>query len=227
MRRDLPSGPVKLRFTDIEGSPRLVEKLGDSYGDLLAEHRGALREAVGRQGGVEVDTQGDGFLFVFSGARRALGAARAGQAALRRLGVAVRMGIHTGEPRLGDEGYVGIDVHRAARICAAAHGGQVVISEATRLALADDPGRDLGMHRLKDLGAPERLFQLGTDDFPPLRALNVTNLPTPPDALIGRSQEVGEVVDRIASARIVTLTGAGGSGKTRLALQAAMDTVDR
>jgi|SRR4051812_3638403 predicted ATPase/class 3 adenylate cyclase len=227
MRRDLPSGTVTLLFTDIEGSTRLVEQLGDSYGDLLAEHRGALREAVGRQGGVEVDTQGDGFLFVFSGARRALGAARAGQAALRRLGVAVRMGIHTGEPRLGDEGYVGIDVHRAARICAAAHGGQVLVSEETARLAADPDLTDLGLVRLRDLSAAQRVYQVGRQAFPAPRALPATNLPVVMTPLIGRHAELVDLGQLIESHRLVTLVGAGGCGKTRLALQAAADASSR
>ncbi len=136
------------------------------------------------------------------------------------------MGIHTGTPIVTDEGYVGLDVHRAARICSAAHGGQVVLSQATRDALAEEPGRDLGLHRLKDLGAPERLFQLGWDRFAPLRSLNATNLPAQLDPLVGRSRELRELTDLIATARVVTMTGAGGSGKTRLALQVAAEAVE-
>jgi predicted ATPase len=138
----------------------------------------------------------------------------------------VRIGIHTGEPTVTDEGYVGIDVHRAARICAVAHGGQVVLSQATRAHLDGSSLRDLGLHRLKDLGAPERLFQLGEDDFPPLRSLNATNLPAQPGPLVGRERELAELAELIPDGPVVTLVGPGGSGKTRLALQAAAESVD-
>src|SRR5450759_896777 len=146
--RRLPSGTVTLLFTDIEGSTRLPRELGARYGDALLEHRRLLREAFQRHDGVEVDTQGDAFFYAFSKATDAVVAAQEGQAALAVGEVRVRMGLHTGEPLLTDEGYVGLDVHRAARICAAAHGGQVVLSDATaRLIEADI--RDLGEHRLK------------------------------------------------------------------------------
>ena len=144
------------------------------------------------------------------------------QAALGEGPVRVRMGLHTGEPLRVDEGYVGVDVHRAARIAAAGHGGQVLLSQAT----ADIAGadvRDLGLHRLKDLSAPERLFQLGTHVFPPLKTLHETNLPVPATPFLGREREVDEIAAllRRPDVRLVTLTGPGGSGKTRLALQAA------
>ncbi len=223
--RDLPSGVVTFLFTDIEGSTRLLREHGTDYASLLGEHRRMVRTAIGRHDGVEVDTQGDAFFVAFG---RADDAVVAAEEIVRAEGpIRVRIGIHTGEPMVTHEGYVGLDVHRAARICAAAHGGQVVMSEATRLGLPSDPGRDLGMHRLKDLGAPERLFQLGTDEFPPLRSLNATNLPAQPDTLVGRSEDLDEVARRIDAARIVTLTGPGGTGKTRLALQAAAESIDR
>src|SRR5207247_1780570 len=161
------------------------------------------------------------FFVAFARAPDAVAAAGAGQRALEAGPIRVRMGIHTGEPLVAEDGYVGIDVHRAARICSTAHGGQIVFSERTR-ALIDDGFRvaDLGLHRLKDLVEPAKLFQLGKGDFPPLRSLNATNLPTQPTPLVGRERELAEVLRLLGSARLVTLTGAGGSGKTRLALQA-------
>ncbi len=141
--------------------------------------------------------------------------------------VRVRMGLHTGEPLRTDEGYVGFDVHRAARIAAAGHGGQVLLSQATA-DLAGADVRDLGLHRLKDLSAPERLFQLGTEGFPPLKTLHETNLPVPATPFLGREREIDEVAAllRRPDVRLVTLTGPGGSGKTRLALQAAAAAAD-
>ena len=176
---------------------------------------------------MEVDTQGDAFFVAFSRATDAVAAAAQAQLALTGGPLKVRMGLHTGEPSLGGEGYVGYDVHRAARIAAAAHGGQVLLSQAT----ADLTGaqvRDLGLHRLKDLSAPERLFQLGTDDFPPLKTLHETNLPVPATPFLGREQEIDQVATllRRPEVRLVTLTGPGGSGKTRLALQAAAAAAD-
>src|SRR4029077_3697224 len=160
--RDLPTGTVTLLFTDIEGSTRLVQELGNRYGELLSEHRRALRSAFQRHAGVEVDTQGDAFLYAFSKATDAVAAALEGQKALADGDVRVRMGIHTGEPQLNDEGYVGVDVHRAARICSAAHGGQTLLSDA-HAPLVDAELQDLGDHRVKDLDAPQRLYQLGHD----------------------------------------------------------------
>src|SRR5438045_408769 len=185
----LPSGTVTFLFTDIEGSTRLLHELGVAYADALAEHRRVLREAFANRGGVEVDTQGDAFFVVFAKASDALAAAAAGREALAGGPVRARMGLHTGEPLLTEEGYVGIDVHRAARICSAAHGGQVVLSERTTNMLGDGfEVRDLGLHRLKDLARPEKLFQLGEEEFPPLRSLNATNLPAQPGPLIGRKR---------------------------------------
>jgi class 3 adenylate cyclase len=163
----LPTGTVTFLFTDIEGSTRLLGELGDGYAEALAEHRRALREAWRRHEGVEVDTQGDAFFVAFARASDAVAAAADAQHALAGGPVQVRMGLHTGEPLRSDEGYVGFDVHRAARIAAAGHGGQVLLSQATT-DLAGVDVRDLGLHRLKDLSAPERLFQLGTYVFPPL-----------------------------------------------------------
>lgn len=225
---DLPSGTVTLLFTDIEGSTRLLAELGEErYAAASAEHRRVLRDAAGRYGGVEVDTQGDAVLFAFGGAGSALEAARAGQTALARVGVRVRMGVHTGEPRLEREGYVGLDVHRAARICAAGHGGQVVVSDVTARLAGGDGLRDLGVVRLRDLSAPQRLYQLGDVEFAPLRCLPDTNLPVVASAFVGRREELKDLVALINAHRIVTLIGAGGSGKSRLALQAAAEVSHR
>ena len=192
--RELPSGTVTLLFTDIEGSTRLLDDLGERYADVLAEHRRLLREAFARNRGVEVDTQGDAFFVAFARAADAVAAAGEAQDALVDGPVRVRMGVHTGAPMVTDEGYVGADVHRAARIMGAGHGGQVVVSEATRQLLDESTAlRDLGDHRLKDLTAPQRLFQLGDGEFPPLRTLYRTNLPIQPTPLVGRERELGEV----------------------------------
>jgi len=223
--RELPRGTVTFLFTDIEGSTRLLQELGDDYVEALSEHRRVLREAFERHGGVEVDTQGDAFFVAFAEAKDALAAAEEGQRALSGP-IRVRIGLHTGEPEVTEEGYVGLDVHRAARICAAGHGGQVVLSQTTR-DLVDAEVRDLGDHRLKDLSAPERLFQLGSGKFPALRTLYRTNLPVQTTPLVGREREVSEVVERLEAARLVTLTGPGGVGKTRLAVQSAAEANDR
>src|SRR5215210_6697835 len=221
---ELPAGTVTFLFTDIEGSTRLLEEHGERYAELLEQHRRVLRDAFSRHNGVEVDTQGDAFFVAFERASDAVAAAQEAQGALE---VSVGMGIHTGEPQLREGGYVGIDVHRAARICAAAHGRQVVVSETTQRLLDGVPLRDLGEHRLKDLGDPVRLFQLGEEDFPPLRSLNQTNLPTQPNPLVGRERELSELTQLVGEARLVTLTGPGGSGKTRLALEVAAELVER
>jgi predicted ATPase/class 3 adenylate cyclase len=226
--RELPSGTVTMLFTDIEGSTRLLHELGERYADVLADHRRVLRGAFSQNGGVEVDTQGDAFFFVFLRASDAVAAAREAQAALGAGLVSVRMGIHTGEPVVTHEGYVGADVHRAARIMAAGHGGQVVVSEATRQLLdTESTFRDLGEHRLKDLGAPQRLYQVGDDAFPPLRTLYQTNLPVQPSALVGREQELAEAGALLRAHRLLTLTGPGGSGKTRLGLQLAAEALEQ
>jgi class 3 adenylate cyclase len=180
---DLPGGTVTFLFSDIEGSTRLLERLGDRYGDVHRDHRRILREELERAGGREVDTQGDAFFYSFARAKDAVRGAVAGQRALEAhdwpedVDVKVRMGLHTGEPTLGEEGYVGMDVVRAARICSAGHGGQILISEATRVLLRNDlpdgvEVRDLGNAQLKDV-QHERIFELaladGTSDFPPLK----------------------------------------------------------
>ncbi len=223
--RELPAGTVTFLFSDVEGSTRLLQELGAGYADLLAEHRRVLRDVWERHNGVEVDTQGDAFFVAF---RRASEAAAAAGEAQERLGagpVRVRIGLHTGEPIVTDEGYVGIDVHRAARVMSAGHGAQVVLSERTRSFLGEDVDVvDLGLHRLKDLGQPERLFQLGAGAFPPLKTLDTTNLPVAANPLLGRDRELGELVEMLSNgSRLVTVTGPGGTGKTRLALQVAAE----
>ena len=159
-----------------------------AYDEALTEHRRVLREAFARHGGVEVDTQGDAFFYAFPTAPGALEAAAEGQRALRSGPVRVRMGLHTGTPHLGEEGYVGNDVHRAARIAAAGHGGQVLLSDATRALVDVSALRDLGEHRLKDLSAPERLYQIGGAEFPALKTLYHTNLPVPATPFLGRER---------------------------------------
>ena len=225
--RTLPSGTVTLLFTDIEGSTRLLRDLGpDRFAAALMEHRQLLREAVAAHGGVEVDTEGDALFAVFASAPDAVAAASHAQHALAG-GIRVRMGLHTGEPRVTDEGYVGEDVHKAARIAASAHGGQVILSRETRVLLGQDVALlDLGEHRVKDFSDPVWLYQLGSQRFPPLRTISNTNLPRPASAIIGRSREVAEISALVRDgARLVTLTGPGGTGKTRLALEAAADLV--
>ena len=222
--RTLPAGTVTFLFTDVEGSTKLLDALGsDRYADALAAHRRIVRDAFARHDGVEVDTQGDAFFFAFPTAPRALSAAREACDALTDGPIRVRMGLHTGAPLLTDEGYVGPDVHKGARIAAVGHGGQILVSAATAALLADAKLRDLGIHRLKDLSAPERLFQADADDHPPLTSLHQANLPVPATPLLGRSHELDELAALLArdDVRLVTLTGPGGIGKTRLALAAA------
>jgi predicted ATPase/class 3 adenylate cyclase len=241
---ELPSGTVSMLFSDVEQSTLLLTRLGPAYEQALDDCRVAQRSAWERFGGVEMGTEGDSFFVVFSAAEDAVAAAVDAQRALVAREwpdgeqVRVRMGIHTGSPRIHDDGYVGIDVHRAARIAAAAHGGQVVTSDSTaKLVIRSlPPGvsvRDLGGHRLKDLNLPEHLYQLlipgGRAEFPPLRSLGTTSsLPVATTPLVGRRSDVAEVrvllLDR--EVRLVTLTGPGGSGKTRLAVAAAREVVE-
>src|SRR2546429_6964982 len=217
MRMDLPAGSVTLLFTDIEGSTRLIEELGeDGYVEALAEHRGLLRAAFSARGGVEVDTQGDAFLYAFADPGEALAAAAQGQQALASGPVRVRMGLHTGEPRLTGEGYAGRELHRAARVAASGHGGQIVVSAATR-AFVDGELTELGEHRLKDFDEPVALFQLGSERFPPLKTISNTNLPRPASSFIGREREWEDLLGLLRNgSRLVTLSGPAGSRENPL-----------
>ncbi len=242
MAEAAPSGTVTLVFSDIEGSTRVLQRSGDSYAELLAMHRDLIREAFARHHAFEVDMQGDAFFVTFASASDAAAAAADAQRALAAHDwpddneIRVRMGLHTGEPRLIGDRYVGIDVHHGARVMAAGHGGQVLVSESTR-ALLDDRVRlrDLGEHRLKDLTGPQHLYQLEIEglpaEFPPLNTLDSrpTNLPALPSAFIGRARELADVEALLAreDLRLLTLTGAGGAGKTRLALQVAAEAIEQ
>jgi predicted ATPase/class 3 adenylate cyclase len=234
---DLPTGTVTFLFTDIEGSTNLARTLGGVWTGVLEAHHAIVREAIEDHGGLVLRTEGDAFFAVF---RSAVGAVAASASAQRELAehawpedgtIRVRMGMHTGEGQLGGDEYVGLDVHHAARVAAAGHGGQVLLSEATRALVADalPDGvalRDLGEHRLKDFDQPQHLHQLVIDRlpdaFPALRTLDIpTNLPVPLTTFVGRERELEALRNLIATARLVTLTGPGGSGKTRLATEAA------
>jgi predicted ATPase/class 3 adenylate cyclase len=228
VRDDLPTGTVTFLFTDVEGSTKLLAEIGDeAYAELLEEHHRLCREAWAAHLGVEVDTEGDAFFVVFEQAADALAAASEAQEALREGPVRVRMGLHTGEVLLTETGYVGHELHRAARIASSAHGGQVVLSQATRSLLEERlPLTELGEHRLKDFPEPVSLYQLGSESFPPLKTISNTNLPRPASSFVGRELELAQVLAKIeAGARLLTLTGPGGSGKTRLALEAAATLV--
>jgi predicted ATPase/class 3 adenylate cyclase len=226
VRPDLPSGTVTFLFTDVEGSTKLLHELGaEEYAQALAEHRRALRNAFAAHGGVEVDTQGDAFFFAFPAAPGALSAAASALEGLAPTPIRVRMGLHTGTPHLAEEGYVGEDVHLGARIAAAGHGGQVLVSKETR-ELVDADLTDLGEHRLKDFAEPVWIFQLGSEDFPPLKTISNTNLPRPASSFVGRDRELAEVAALLqGGTRLLTLTGPGGSGKTRLAIEAASELI--
>jgi predicted ATPase/class 3 adenylate cyclase len=237
-----PTGTVTLLFSDIEGSTRLLRGLGrERYAEALELHRQLLRGAFGRYGGYEVDCEGDAFFVAFARAEDAVAAAAEAQQALAMAEwpeegeIRVRMGLHTGEPLAVPPKYVGLDVHQAARIMAAAHGGQVLLSETTRGLLDDGViARDLGDHQLKDFASSQRLYQLLLDgvqsDFPPLRTPRErpTNLPAPATPLVGRVRELSDAAALLGreEVRIVTFTGPGGTGKTRLALQVAAEVSD-
>ena len=216
---------VTLAFTDVEGSTRLLQELGAAgYAEALAEHRRLVREAFAARGGIEVDTQGDAFFYVFGDAGAAVAAATAANEALAVGPIRIRIGLQTGSPLRTGEGYVGEDVHLGARIAAAGHGGQVLLSSATRT-LIEVEVLELGEHRLKDFAVPVRIFQLGSALFPPLKTISNTNLPRAASTFVGRERETAEVVDLVRRHRLVTLSGPGGSGKTRLALEAGRELV--
>ncbi len=239
--RHLPTGTVTLLFTDIEGSTHLLQRLGSRYAQVLTECRTLLRAAFERWDGYEVDTQGDAFFVAFTSAADALAAAVNAQRALFThswpddVVVRVRMGLHTGEPEATSEGYIGMDVHHAARVMSAGHGGQVLLSQVTRdLVVSELPSgvslRDLGEYSLKDIEGVNHLFQLVIadlpNDFPPLRASGprqIRYLPLAPTPFIGREQEVATARNllRNVGTRLLTLVGPAGVGKTRLALQVA------
>lgn len=241
----LPTGTVTFLFTDIAGSTKLLRSLGDDYAGVLADHRDILRAAITKNNGHEVDTQGDSFFVAFPSASDAVSAAVETQRVLnghewpKSTAVRIRMGLHTGEPEVGPTGYVGMDVHRAARISEVGHGGQILLSATTEQLLRNDmpAGASMiyqGQHRLKDLSSPEHLFELRVhglpSDFPPLRTLDIerTNLPTQTTSFVGREQELEEILGLILdpSCHLLTLVGPGGIGKTRLALQAAAQLSD-
>ena len=227
MHDDLPSGTVTFLFTDVEGSTKLLHSLGtEAYAEALAEHRRVIRDACAAEGGVEVDTQGDAFFFAFPSAPAAMGAAETLVERLASGAVQVRVGLHTGTPLVTKEGYVGGDVHRAARIAAAGHGGQVLVSASTA-SLVEHKLRDLGEHRFKDLSVPERVYQLGEREFLPLKSLYRTNLPIPANPLVGRKRELIDLLRLFADARLVTIVGPGGIGKTRFALAVAGEAAEK
>jgi predicted ATPase/class 3 adenylate cyclase len=227
MRADLPSGTVTFLFTDVEGSTRLLHELGPNpYAAALEEHRRRLRDAFAASGGVEVDTQGDAFFVAFPTAEGAATAALASAEALAAGPIRVRIGLHTGVATVTNEGYVGLDVHRAARIAALGHGGQILISPTTAPLLDDTAAatlRDLGQHRLKDFDGLVRLSQLGAGEFSPLRTPGSVDLPTPATPFVGREQELFAAVSLVyeRDPRVLTILGPGGTGKTRFAIELA------
>lgn len=240
-RRPLPRGTVTFLFSDIEGSTRLLLKLGPDYPLVLQQHRELLREVFARQGGIEVGTEGDSFFVAFAKASDAAAAALEGQQKLmsypwpQDAALSVRMGLHTGEVSYSEErGYTGLPVHEAARISNSAHGGQILMSQVARDLVEESlpPGaylRHLGLHRLKDLPLPQRIYQLCHPDvpseFPPVRTLGTADrlLPAQPTPLVGRQREAAELIAALKdpAVRLVTVTGPGGIGKTRLAVEVA------
>jgi predicted ATPase/class 3 adenylate cyclase len=225
VRGELPTGTVTLLFTDIEGSTRLLQELGAAaYAAALDKHRALLHEAIAQHGGVEVDTQGDALFAAFPTAEAALEAATGARQALEGGPIRVRIGVHTGTPLLTGAGYVGPDVHLAARLAAAGHGGQVLVSSTTAALVGQARElRDLGIHRLRDIATSQHVYQLGRGEFPALRTVFESSLPLPPTSFVGRQAEVEAVLTllRQDDVHLVTLTGPGGTGKTRLAIEVA------
>lgn len=238
MKKSLPTGTLTFLFTDIEGSTRMVQSLGERFDEVLEEHHKILRETFASHGGVEVGTEGDAFFVVFTDATQAVIAAAAAQRALAEHDwgtgepVRVRMGMHTGRGQLVGDNYGGLDVHLTARVSSAAHGGQVLLTEATRGLVAGDLDdginlRLLGSHRLKDFDRRQQIYQLDVEglqvDFPAIRTLEArpNNLPTQLSPFVGREREVEEIRELLSMNRLVTLTGPGGTGKTRLSLEVA------
>ena len=247
-RGEAPAGTVTMLFTDIEGSSDGIRTLGtDNWEAILERHTAIIRKALASHGGFEVRSEGDSFFAVFTSPSAALAATAAMQRDLNdaewphQAPVRVRMGVHTGEARPASAAsgidYVGFEVSRAARIAAAANGGQVLVSDATESLVRDALSsgltlRDLGPHRFKDLVRPQRIYQLLIDGlpdtFPELRGLDSTpnNLPTQTTTFVGRQRELASAIERLRTTRLLTLTGPGGSGKTRLALHLAADLLD-
>ncbi|MDQ3781317.1 MAG: adenylate/guanylate cyclase domain-containing protein, partial [Actinomycetota bacterium] len=232
----MPTGTVTFMFTDIEGSTRLVQHVGDDWTPILETHNRLVRHAVDSGHGTVVKTEGDSIFAVFASAIDAVAAAAGVQRSLAEnpwpegVRIRVRLGLHTGTGALGGDDYVGIDVHRAARIADAAHGGQIVLSESVAVLVerslpAELTLRDLGKHRLKDLSQPEAIYQVSVAgleaDFPILRTLDVipNNLPMQVTSFVGRERDMAEALRLLERTRVLTLTGPGGTGKTRLALQ--------
>ena len=236
VRGERPTGTVTFVFTDIEGSTAMLDRLGEDYGDLLFAHHALLRDVWSGHGGVEVSTEGDAFFVAFDSASRAVAATAAAQAAIaghrwpRNEQLKVRMGVHTGEPRVREGDYWGADVHYAARVASAARGGQVLVSAATAALASEAELSSLGRHRLKDFPVPRELFALGPGPHPAPKTLDPlrTNLPSAPALLIGRERELDEVERLLlGTARLVTVVGRGGEGKTRLALAVADRLLDK
>ncbi len=195
MRSDLPTGTVTFLFTDVEGSTKLLREIGArAYADALTEHRRVVREACAAEGGVEVDTQGDAFFFAFPSAPEAAAAAQAITDALAPGPISLRIGLHTGTPLVTDEGYVGDDVHFAARVAASGHGGQILLSKSARELVDGLSVTDLGEHRLKDIEGAVSIYQLGEKTFPPLKTISNTNLPRPASSFVGRERELAGTV---------------------------------
>jgi predicted ATPase/class 3 adenylate cyclase len=225
MPPEQPSGTVTLVFSDIEGSTKLLHELGaEAYREALAEHRAIVREAYARYSGYEVDYEGDAFFYTFASASDALSAVSEAMAGLEGGSIRIRVGIHSGEPVLDPPKYVGMDVHFAARVMSCAHGGQVVVSSATRAACDDRLQAalaSLGSHRLKDISEPVSLYQLGEGSFPALRTIANSNLPTPASSFVGRESELVHADHLLQETRLLTIHGPGGQGKTRFALELA------